>query len=141
MIKLESINFQHLVVCLAENYHPDDSVPMNTTILAKFSDPRYFNGKEVIIITAEDEDMGDLMTMIDDDPVEETAYVSFMHRIAKEEIKAVTKLFLHDVIEGDWSAGKSLAEFYENREPAFIDIVWDVAVHDVKVEMFNMLER
>ena len=143
MIIMESINFENLVACLAESYHPDDSIPMNTTILAKFSDPLYFDGKEIIIITAEEEDMEDLMPMIDySDPVKETSTASLMYRIAKEEVRAVTKLFLCDLLEGNRSSGESLVDFYNNREPnAFNGEVWDRAVHDVKTEMYKMLER
>lgn len=143
MIIMKSINFENLITCLAESYHPDDSIPMNTTLLTRFADPMYFDGKEVIIITAEDEDMEDLETMIDDDdPVTEASATSLMYRIAKEEVRAVTKLFLGDLLEGDRSSGKSLVDFYNNREPnAFNDEVWDRAVHDVKTEMYKMLER
>lgn len=141
MIIINSINFENLVVCLTENYHPTD-IPMNTTELTTFADPLYFNGKEVIIITAEDEDMEDLMTMIDkNDPVEETSAASLMHRIAVEMIYAVTQNLISDLIAGDWTSGESLVDFYKTQEPGFAHEVWEHAVHEAKVRVMTMLER
>ena len=141
MIIINSINFENLIVCLAENYHPDNDIPMNTTELTTFSDPLYFNGKEIIILTAEDEDIEDLMTMIDDDPITATTTASLMHRIALEMVTAVTKNHISDLLAGDWSSGESLVDFYKTQEPGFDHEVWEHAVHEAKVRVMTMLER
>lgn len=142
MINMKSVNFENLVVCLEENYHPNDDIPMNTAELTRFSDPMYFDGKGVIIITAEDEDMEDLMTMIeDDDPVAATSYASLMHRIAVEVVTAVTKNHMIEVIAGDFYSGESLVDFYKREEPAFDHEVWEHAVREAKAQIMTMLGR
>ena len=137
---MKSVNFENLVVCLAENYHPDD-VPTNNTELARFAEPMYYDGEEVLVLTVEDEDLEDTLIMIDArDPVHECDYASFMHRIACEEILHVTKNSINDILTGQFTAGESLLEFYDEPEPAYPSGVWAHAVREVKSKIINALD-
>ena len=134
MIKLNSIYFEHLVVCLTENYHPASDKFMNTTELATI----HFGGKEFMVITAEEADVADLMTMIDE-PISTETSAALMYQIAKEEIHSVTKNFLRDLLAGDRSSGESLMDFYNTPEPAFDREVWAHAAAEVKRELLECL--
>lgn len=141
MFSIKSVNFENLIVCLAENYISNDNVITNNTELSRFSDPLYYDGKEVLILTVEDEDLDDTIAMIDDrDPVHEWDHASFMHRIAVEEVMKVTKNSIADLFNGQFTAGESLLEFYDEPEPAYPSGVWTHAVSEVKSKIRKVLD-
>lgn len=139
MFNIKSVNFENLVVCLSKNYHPD--VPTNNTELSRFADPLYYDGEEILVLTVEDEDLEDTFRMIDvKDPVMEWGQLSFIHRIVYELIMRVTKNSLNDLFNGQFTAGESLLEFYDEPEPEFPADIWEHSISEVKYKISKLLD-